>query len=135
MGAGAALPTFIGNSNPATNSFMSGGAVINGPAGKFYVADNNIPGTIYKWSTGVGATAPGPNPDNSLQLPAGTRGLCAAIDVANDIAYWGASGTPGVIYKILLNSGTTAAPTIIGSLPLSGGEGTPDSIALDLTNG
>ena len=60
-----------------------------------------------------------------------------AIDVANDIAYWVAAGSPGIVYKIALDSANPDnAPTIIGSpLTLAVGEETPRSIVLDLVNG
>lgn len=58
-----------------------------------------------------------------------------AIDVVNDIAYWCAGGAPGIVYKIALNSASTAAPTIIESVTLAAGENDPRSIALDLANG
>lgn len=40
-----------------------------------------------------------------------------------------------MIYKIALNSATTAAPTLIGGFPLAGGGESPNSIVLDLANG
>lgn len=58
-----------------------------------------------------------------------------AIDVANDIAYWCASGNPNIIYKIALDSANPEnKPTIIGS-PLTLTVGDPMSIVLDLVNG
>ncbi len=51
------------------------------------------------------------------------------------MAYYGVNTNPATIYKVALNSDSTAAPTIIGSLTLATGENSAKSIALDLVNG
>lgn len=84
MGAGATLPTLAGISNALPGPRLNGGAAINGPAGKVYFGDDGNPGTIYKFSTGAGALAPGPNPDSNLPLPAGGPRV-AAIDVVRSM--------------------------------------------------
>ena len=72
--------------------------------------------------------------DSTLAFPAGAP-VTSAIDVDNDIAYYGVNTSPATIYKVALNSDSTAAPTIIGSLTLATGENSAKSIALDLVNG
>ena len=84
----------------------------------------------------AGAGASAPAYETSLALTGFSR--AAAIDVANDIAYWCMKG-PGsdiTVYKVDLKSATDATPAVIGTpLTVTGTGSTPGSIALDLADG
>lgn len=130
VGAGSTLPSFVSQTTPnGAWSALNGAAVINGPAQKMYFTSMGD-GSVRKFTT------TGMDYESVLSLPSGSVG--AAIDVDNDIGYWVAgrgSSNPGVVYKIALNSGSTAAPTLIATLELGAGETRPETIVLDLDNG
>jgi hypothetical protein len=83
----------------------------------------------------AGAGVDAPTYDTSLTLPSG-RISAAAIDVANDIAYWCAFDSGEIlVYKVDLKSATTDTPAVIGTVVVVGAGTSARSIVLDLANG
>ncbi len=85
----------------------------------------------------AGAGIAAPSYVTSMTPSGGAGNTAAAIDVANDIAYWLKDGTSGsfFVHKLNLKSATDDEPETIATLEVTGAGSSPESIALDLVNG